>query len=474
MKLTGVEKQEKSMVMLSVTVDKETFDKACDKAYHQSVKRINVPGFRKGKAPRKMIEKMYGPEIFYEDAMNACYPDAYEAAVAEAGIEPVGYPHFSDFDVQDGEFVFKAQVAVYPEVTLKDYKGVEAEKAEVSVSDEEVDTEVEHLADRNARIVTVDRPAQNGDTIQFDFDGYVDGKAFDGGKAENYSLKLGSGMFIPGFEEQLVDKKAGDECDVEVTFPEDYHAKELAGKPAVFKCKVHEVKESQKPELDDEFAKDVSEFDTLAELKADIKAKILESKQHQADAAFEENLLTKIIEGLEGEIPEDMFERQLDRIVEDFSYRMQMQGIGLEAYLKMNNMEPSAFRSMFREQAERQVRVRLALDTVAKLENLEVSAEELDAEYNRLAEQYKMEASRVRELIAEKDLKADLLTQKALELVKNSAKAVAPKAAEEAAADAGAEKKAEKKPAKRASKKAESGEEEKPAKKTTKKSPKTE
>lgn len=479
MKLTGVEKQEKSMVMLSVTVEKEEFEKACEKAYHQSVKKINVPGFRKGKAPRKMIEKLYGAEIFHEDAMNACYPAAYESAVAEAGIDPVGYPHLSDYKVEDGVFTFKALVAVYPEVTIKNYKGIEAEKAEVSVSDGEVDTEIDHLAERNARIVTVDRPVQNGDTLQFDFEGFVDGKPFDGGKAENYSLKIGSGMFIPGFEDQLVGKKAGEECDVEVTFPEDYQAAELAGKPAVFKCKLHEVKESQKPELDDEFAKDVSEFDTLAELKADVKAKILESKQNQADSAFEEALLSKMIEGLEGDIPEDMFERQLDRVVEDFGYRMQAQGIDLNTYLKMNNMEPATFRNLFREQAVRQVKIRLSLETIAKLESVEISEEDINAEYGRLAEQYKMEVERIRGMIAEKDLKSDLETQKALEIVKSSAKAVAPKKEEktDAAAEEKTEKKAEKKPAKRTTKKAEAaekGQEEKPAKKTTKKSPKAE
>lgn len=473
MKLTGVEKQEKSMVALSVTVDKDEFEKACEKAYHQNVKKMNVPGFRKGKAPRKMIETLYGPEIFHEDAMNICYPEAYESAVAEAGIEPVGYPHLSEYNIEDGVFTFKALVPVYPEISLKAYKELEAEKAPVSVSDEEVDTEVDHLAERNARIVTVDRPVQNGDTLQFDFDGYVDGKPFEGGKAENYSLKIGSGMFIPGFEDQLVGKKAGEECDVEVTFPEDYHAKELAGKPAVFKCKLHEVKESQKPALDDEFAKDVSEFDTLAELKADIKAKILASKQQQADNAFEESLLTKVVEGLEGDIPEDMFERQLDRIVEDFGYKMQMQGIALDAYLKMNNMEPAAFRNLFRDQAERQVKVRLALEAVARLENIEVSAEEVDAEYARLAEQYKMEPARIRELIAEKDLKSDLSSQKALELIKNSAKAVEPKQEAPAEEEAKPEKKAAKKSTKKAEA-AEEGQEEKPAKKTTKKSSKAE
>ena len=474
MKLTGVEKQEKSMVTLSVTVEKEEFEKACEKAYRQNVKKINVPGFRKGKAPRKMIEKMYGPEIFHEDAMNICYPEAYESALKESGVDAVGYPHLTDYAVEDGAFMFKAQVAVYPEMTLKEYKGLKAEKAEAVVTDAEVETEIEHMADRNARLVTVERPVQDGDVVLFDFDGYEGGKQFDGGKAENYSLKIGSGMFIPGFEEQLIGRKAGEECEVNVTFPEDYHAKELAGKPAVFKCKLHEVKESQKPEIDDEFAKDVSEFDTLAELKSDLKAKMVESQQKQVENAYEEALMDKLIEGLEGEIPEDMFERQLDRIVEDFGYKMQMQGIDLGTYLKMNNMEPVAFRRLFREQAERQVKVRLALEAVAKEEKVEIAADELEAEYKRLAEQYSMPVERVHELIAEKDLTADLQTQKALDIIKASAKPVAPKAGED-------EEKTDKKTAKRPAKKtavkdkADDGQEEKAAaKKTTKKSSKTE
>ena len=433
MKLVGTEKKEKNQVELSIVVEKDEFEAACEKAYRRNVGKINIQGFRKGKAPRKMIEKMYGPEIFYEDAMNLCYADAYEAAVDEAGIEPVDRPNLTDFDIKDGEFSFKAIVTVKPLMTVKNYTGLEAEKEEASVSDSEIDAELERLRERNARLVPVDRPAAEGDTVLIDYKGMLGDKAFDGGTAEGYNLKLGSGTFIPGFEDQLIGKKAGEDCDVNVTFPEDYGAAELAGKAVVFHCKVHEVKESQKPELDDEFAKDVSEFDTLDEYKASLKEKMLESRQKSADSSFEDKLLDQLVDSMDGEIPEVMFENQIDRIVDDFGYRLAMQGMDMNTYLQMNGMEMNSFREIFKGQAERHVKTRLALEAVAAQEKLAVAANELEEEYKKLAEQNKLEIERVKEFLPEAALKADLAVQKAMELVKSSAKALKPKPAKKAA-----------------------------------------
>ena len=477
MKLTNVEKKEKSTVELSITVEKEEFAAALDKAYKQNVGSITVPGFRKGKAPRKMIEKLYGAEVFYGDAMEIAFPEAYEKAVAEAGIEPVGQPNLTDFVTEDGEFRFKAVVPVKPELSLKAYKGLTAEKRTFEVTDADVEAELERLAERNSRIEDVERPVENGDTIVFDFDGYVDGVAFDGGKAENYTLKVGSGSFIPGFEEQLVGKTAGEQIDVNVTFPQEYHETSLQGKLAVFKCLIHKVQISRVPLLDDEFAKDVSEFDTLDELKADVKAKLVEMNENQVKNEYSEKLMDELAANLEGEIPQAMYESQLDRLVEDMDYRMQMQGISLDAYLKMNQMELSAFRAMFQPQAERQVNVRLALETVAKLEGIEISDEDVENEYQSLASQNNMDVERVKALIPAQALKEDLAVQKASAFVVDNAKAKKPAAKKTAAkkttkkaeAEVEGEEKAEKKPAKKTTKKAE-GEEKKPAaKKTTKK-----
>ncbi|MBQ7623971.1 MAG: trigger factor, partial [Clostridia bacterium] len=378
MKVLKVEKKEKNRVELSILVSAEEFEKACERSYHMNASKINLPGFRKGKAPRKMIEKMYGPAVFYDDAMNICCDESYYEAIKEKGLEPVDRPDVTDLDVnKDKEFSYKAIVTVKPEGKIKAYKGLEAEKATVKVTEKEVEEEIERVRERNARQVVVEREVKEGDFINFDFDGYVDGKQFDGGKAENYDLKIGSGMFIPGFEEQLIGKKAGDNCDVTVTFPKDYQAKELAGKEAVFKCFVREVKENVKPELDDEFAKDVSEFDTLADYKADVKKRIHDSKDARASADFEEKLLDKLIEGFECDIPEVMFERQTDRLVEDFSYRITSQGMDMNSYLKMSGMDMQSLRKIFSVQAERNVKVRLALETVAKEENLSVSDEDV-------------------------------------------------------------------------------------------------
>ena len=425
MKLTNVEKKEKNQVALSIVVAADVFEAACEKSYRKNVRNINIQGFRQGKAPRKIIEKLYGPEIFYDDAMNECIPDAYEAAVKEAGLKVVSQPSITEVDVKDGEFLFTAVVFVKPEVSVKDYKGIEAEKEEVAVSAEDVEAELARMQTRNARQVSVEREAKKGDVVNLDFEGFVDGVAFEGGKGEKFDLELGSGMFIPGFEEQLEGKNVGDECDVNVTFPEEYNEKSLAGKPAVFKCKINEIKENQKPELDDEFAKDVSEFDTIAELKADIEKKMVESKQSSADTAFQERVMDKVIENMEAEIPDAMVETQLDRVAEDFSYRLAMQGMEFESYLKMTGMTMEQFRSVFAPQALRQVKIRLALEKIAELEGMDITEEDLNAEFDKLADNNKMDIAKVKELLAAEDLKADMLCQKANDFVIANAKAVA-------------------------------------------------
>lgn len=425
MKLTNVEKKEKNQVALSIVVAADVFEAACEKSYRKNVRNINIQGFRQGKAPRKIIEKLYGPEIFYDDAMNECIPDAYEAAVAEAGLKVVSQPSITEVDVKDGEFLFTAVVYVKPEVSVKDYKGIEAEKEEVAVSAEDVEAELARMQTRNARQVSVEREAKKGDVVNLDFEGFVDGVAFEGGKGEKFDLELGSGMFIPGFEEQLEGKNVGDECEVNVTFPEEYNEKSLAGKPAVFKCKINEIKENQKPELDDEFAKDVSEFDTIAELKADIEKKMVESKQSSTDTAFQERVMDKVIENMEAEIPDAMVETQLDRVAEDFSYRLAMQGMEFESYLKMTGMTMEQFRSVFAPQALRQVKIRLALEKIAELEGMDITEEDLNAEFDKLADNNKMDIAKVKELLAAEDLKADMLCQKANDFVIANAKAVA-------------------------------------------------
>ena len=425
MKLTNVEKKEKNQVELSIVVEADVFEAACEKSYRKNASSINIQGFRKGKAPRKMIEKLYGPEIFYDDAMNECIPAAYEAAVKEAGLKVVSQPSITEVDVKDGEFLFTAVVFVKPEVVVKDYKGIEAEKDDVTVSAEEVEAELKRMQDRNARQVSVERESKKGDIVNLDFEGFVDGVAFEGGKGEKFDLELGSGMFIPGFEEQLEGKNIGDACDVNVTFPEEYNEKSLAGKPAVFKCKINEIKENQKPELDDEFAKDVSEFDTIAELKADLEKQMAERKNESAQTSFQERVMDKVIETMEADIPDAMVETQLDRVADDFSYRLAMQGMEFESYLKMTGMDMNQFRSVFTPQALRQVKIRLALEKIAELEGMDITEEDLNAEFDKLAENNKMDIAKVKELLAADDLKADMLCQKANDFVIANAVAVA-------------------------------------------------
>ena len=436
MELKNTEKQEHSVVALTIEITKAEFEAAKDKAFKKTGKNITVPGFRKGKAPRKMIEKLYGEGVFFEEAFNIIYPDAMEMAVEKSGIKPVGR---ADVDLGDpaeeGGLTIIAKVPVEPEVELGEYKGIEAEKETVKVLQADVKAELNRMAQRFARTETVERKAKKNDTVDIDFEGFVDGVAFEGGKAEHHELTLGSGAFIPGFEDQLIGCKAGDEKDVVVTFPEEYHAKELAGKEATFKCKVHKVEETILPEIDDEFAKDVSDTcETLDDLKKEITERLKAERQEAADNAFEEKVLDAVIDGMKADIPAAMIDSQVDTIVQDFGYRLQMQGMGLEQYLKMTGTEMGAFRAMFQSQAERQVKTRLALQKVVELEGITVSDEELEEEYAKMAEQYKMEVEKVKAIVSKEALEGDLKISNALEFIKKNAKvkkAAKKKAAEE-------------------------------------------
>ncbi len=423
MSLTSTVKKENNIVELEIAVGAEELAKAADLVFKRKVKSIAVPGFRKGKAPRKIIEKMYGEGIFLEDAMNDLYPKAYSEAIDEAGIEPVDRADVEvlSLDKETG-FTFKATVTVKPEVSIKDYKGIKAEKNLRLITEEDVDAEVKRMQERNARIVTVeDRAAQMDDETVIDFEGFVDGEAFPGGKGEDFKLTLGSGSFIDTYEEQIVGHMPGEEFDVNVTFPEEYHAEELKGKPALFKVKLKEIKAKELPVLDDEFAKDVSEFDTLEEMRADIRTKIQESAENAAQNELENALIDVIVENLEGDIPECMYENRIDEIAKDFEYRLASQGMNIQMYLQYTGMQMEDFRQGFRKQAERQVKVRLALEKIAELEAIEVTAEEVEAEYNNMAEEYKMEVEKLRGFVSEKDVIADKKTSKAVEIVRSNA-----------------------------------------------------
>ena len=444
MELKNTEKQEHSVVALTIEITKAEFEAAKDKAFKKTGKNITVPGFRKGHAPRKMIEKLYGEGVFFEEAFNIIYPEAMEMAVEKSGIKPVGRADVDlDDPAEEGGLTIIAKVPVEPEVELGEYKGIEVEKETVKVLAADVKAELNRLAQRNARTETVDRKAKKNDTVDIDFEGFVDGVAFEGGKAEHHALTLGSGSFIPGFEDQLIGCKAGDEKDVTVTFPEDYHAKELAGKEAVFKCKVHKVEETILPDLDDEFAKDVSETcETLDDLKKEISDRLKKERQEAADHAFEEKVLDAVIANLKADIPQGMIEGQIDSIVQDFRYRVQMQGMTLEQYLTMTGTEMGAFRAMFQAQAERQVKIRLALEKVAELESIAVSDKEMEEEYAKMAEQYKMDVEKVKSIVSAEALSDDLKISNALEFIKKNAKvkkASSKKKAEEEAAEETAE-----------------------------------
>ncbi len=431
MNLVKNEKLEKSMHELQFSVDAEAFKAAIDKAFKREGKKYNVPGFRKGHAPRAVIEKMYGADIFHYEAINDLFPEAYEAAVKESGIEPVGRPEADvvSESLEDG-VVLKVVVAVKPEIKLGQYTGLKATKKVNTVSDADVEAELARMQDRNGRIVTRDGKAENGDTTDIDFEGFVDGVAFEGGKAEHYNLVLGSGSFIPGFEEQVVGHEAGEEFDVNVTFPEEYQAEELAGKAATFKIKLHEVKTKELPLLDDEFAKDVSEFDTLDELKADIRKGMEEQNEKQAALTVENDLVDQVIATIEGDIPDAMYENRLDEMVRDFEYRLAQQGLKLEMYLQYLGQTMESFRESFKEQAEKQVKIRLALEAVVANENITASDEEFENEMNRIAEMYKMEVEKVKSLVNADEVKKDLAVNKAIDFIKEKAEITEEKVSE--------------------------------------------
>ena len=441
MKVTSVEKKEKSTVELTIQVEADVFEAAIQKVYLKNRGRINVPGFRKGKAPRKIIEGMYGSGVFYEDAINECYPAAYEQAVKEQGLDDVGYPKMEIVEAGKEGFTFKALVSVRPEVKLGEYKGLTAPKEKVEVTEEDIDGELKPYIDRATRLVSVTRQAKKGDTAVIDFEGFDNGAPFEGGKGENYDLKLGAGMFVPGFEEQVVGMKAGEEKDIDITFPEDYHA-DLAGKAVVFHVKVNEVKESQAPEVDDEFAKDVSEFDTLADFRKDLGEKLQQRKEAQAKSDFENAVLEQLVENMECEIPDGMVEAQTDRLMDDYAMRLQSQGIPMDQYMSMMGMTPEVMRASAKPAALKQVQMELALTAVATAEGIEVSDEECEAEVAKLAEQYKMEADQVKAIVTTDSLRKDLSLRKANDVVISSAKEgkAKKKAASGKKEDAGEEK----------------------------------
>ena len=423
MKLISCEKLEKSMVELQFSIDAETFKDAVAKAFKRESKKYAVPGFRKGKAPRAMIEKMYGADLFQYDAVNDLFPAAYEEAVKEAGIEVVSAPQPEVVSMNEADgAVLKVKVAVKPEVELGEYAGLEVTKKVKTVDEAQVEAEIKRMQDRNGRLLTREGEAQNGDTADIDFEGFVDGVAFEGGKAEHYSLVLGSGSFIPGFEDQIIGHKAGDEFDIQVKFPAEYQAEELAGKDATFKIKLHEVKYKELPELDDDFAKDVSEYDTLEQLKDSIRAGIAANNEKQADQQVENDLIEKVVNGMKADVPAAMIESRVDELVQDFEYRIQQQGLKLQDYLKYMGMNMDAFRTQFTEQAEKQVKTRLAMEAVVAKEKIEATEEEFEAEVKRIADAYQMEADKVKSIVDAAAVKADLAVNKAIDFVKNAAK----------------------------------------------------
>ena len=432
MNLVKSEKLEKSMHELQFSVDAEAFKAAIDKAFKREGKKYTVPGFRKGHAPRAVIEKMYGADIFHYDAINDLFPEAYEAAVEESAIEPVGRPEVDvvSESLEDG-VVLKVVVAVKPEIKVGNYTGLKATKKVNTVDDADVEAELVRMQNRNGRIVTREGKAENGDTVDMDFEGFVDGVAFEGGKAEHYNLVLGSGNFIPGFEDQLIGHEAGEEFDVNVTFPEEYQAKELAGKAAVFKIKLHEVKTKELPALDDEFAKDVSEYDTLDELKASIRKGMEEQNEKQAALALENDLVDQVIATIEGDIPEAMYEARMDEAVRDFEYRLAQQGLKLDMYLQYMGQTLESFRASFKEQAEKQVKIRLALEAIAAAEKIVASDEDLENELQRIADSYKMELAKVKELVNADEVKKDLAVNKAIDFVRDHAEITEEKVAKE-------------------------------------------
>lgn len=420
-----IEMLEKNMAKLTIDVPADEFEKAITKAYNKNKGQFNIPGFRKGKVPQMMIERMYGPAVFYEEAANYVMPEAYETAVNESNLEVVSRPVVDVTQMEKGkDFIFTAEVAVKPEATLGEYKGIEVEKAAIEVTDEEIEAELKKTQEQNSREITVERPAENGDTVVIDYAGSIDGVAFEGGTDQGHALVLGSNTFIPGFEEQLVGAVAGSDVDVHVTFPEDYHAAELAGKEAVFACTVHEVKTKEYPEIDDEFAQDVSEFDTLAEYKEDIKKNLVSKKETEAKNAKQQAVMDKIIENATMEIPDAMVDTQAENMVDEYAQRLSYQGLSMDQYFQFTGMNAQSFKEQLKPQALKNIQSRLVLEAVIAAENIEVSDEEMEAEIEKMASMYQMEVDKVKELLgdAEKEnIKKDIAAQKAVDFVTEAA-----------------------------------------------------
>ncbi len=414
---------EKNLYEIEFDVDKDTFEAAIEKVYRKEVKKINVPGFRKGKAPRSMIERMYGKGVFYEDAVNEIIPDAYESAIKEADLKVVSRPEFDIVTIDDNGVVLKAKFFVKPSVEIKNYKGIEVEKNVKEVTEDDISADIDRARQRNSRVVDItDRAVQDGDIANIDYEGFCDGVAFDGGKAEGYDLTIGSGSFIPGFEEQIIGHNIGEKFDITVNFPAEYHSSELAGKEAIFKIALNAIKFNELPALDDEFVKDVSEFDTVDEYKADIKAKLEKKNEQEADNAVEAQIIDALIEALEADIPEAMFEAETENFVRDYDSRLRMQGLDLNTYCKYTGQTLETLREQFMPMAQRQVKTRLALEKIVELEGIDATADEVNAEYANLATAYGLDADKVKELVEADAIKADLCVKKAVDFVKANAK----------------------------------------------------
>ena len=425
MTVKNVEKLEKSRVAVTVEVGAEEFEAAVAKAYAKARGKLSIPGFRPGKAPRKMIEKLYGAGVFYSDAVDIALPEAYTQAIGQSGLDVVGYPEIEIVDdkIDENGFTFKATVAVYHDVKLGEYMGLTAEKEEIKVSADDVKERLNEMAERNARLVSVDRKAKKGDIAVIDFEGFDNGEAFEGGKGENYELELGSGSFVPGFEDQVIGMKAGEEKDLDITFPEDYH-KDLAGKKVVFHVKAKEIKCKELPKLDDDFAKDVSEFDTLDELKDSIRKGIQTNHEKQAEQSVENDLIDQVVNGMKADIPDAMIESRIEELVQDFQYRISQQGLKIEQYLQYMGMTMDQFKEQFREQADKQVKMRLAMEAIVAKESIEATEEEFEAEIKRIADAYQMEADKVKSLVDAAAVKKDLAVNKAIDFVKEKANIV--------------------------------------------------
>ena len=419
---TSTKLEEANKFELEITVDGEVFKNAVNKVYKKQVKSINIPGFRKGKAPKHIIEKMYGKEVFYDDAMQDCYPEALEAAAKEADVKIVAVETLEAIDVNDDGFTFKATIIVEPEVEVANYSGIEVEKNSTEVTDELINEEIEKVRERNSRMITVeDRAAEDGDIAVIDFEGFLDGEAFEGGKGENFNLKLGSGQFIPGFEEQIVGHKADEEFSINVTYPEDYQAEELKGKAAEFKIKLHEIKVKELPEVDDEFVKDVSDKETLDEYKAELSEQIKSRLENEAERDVDNKLIDAVIENMSGDVPEAMYDNQVNDMLREFDMRLRSQGMDMATYLQYTGMDADAVKAMYKPEAEKRVKLRLALQAIAKKENLTADENDIENEYNKLAEAYKMDVEKVKAAISAEGLAEDIMVDKAMQFVRDNA-----------------------------------------------------